>query len=80
MAGKLEARVERGGLRHYLEGQPVHCGELLEMERQGRWVLGRYERSGSLAGLLIQQDEVIMLSESDIFRWPEPQLPRYRPS
>lgn len=28
----LEVRQEGGGLRHYLDGEPVHCGEGLELQ------------------------------------------------
>lgn len=42
---------EIGGLRHYLGGEPVHAGDLLELRLPGgAWVLGRYEwsfRAGS---------------------------------
>lgn len=79
MAASLEVRSEVGGLRHYLEGEPVHCGELLEIQQEGRWRLGRYERSGAKAGLFLSEQEVIFLSASDLLRWPQPTLPRYRP-
>ena len=29
--------------RHYLAGQPVHCGDVLEMFESGSWIRGRYE-------------------------------------
>jgi hypothetical protein len=29
MAGQLQVTHEIGGLRHYLDGEPVHCGELI---------------------------------------------------
>jgi hypothetical protein len=40
----LELRREVGGLRHYLSGEPIHAGELLELQLDdGKWALGRYE-------------------------------------
>jgi hypothetical protein len=49
MTGKLELKDEgRDGLRHYLNGEPVHAGELLEAQLDdGAWILGRYEWSFS---------------------------------
>jgi len=35
---QLEVRREDGGLRHYLNGQPVHCGDALELQdREDRY-------------------------------------------
>lgn len=31
----LELRRESGGLRHYLDGEPVHCGDVLELQAIG---------------------------------------------
>ncbi len=52
----LELRQDSGGLRHYLAGQPVHAGDLLELHLhpaaavdtnsnylQDVWLAGRYE-------------------------------------
>ena len=40
----LELREDLGGLRHYLCGEPVSCGTLLEiLLTDGDWLLGRYE-------------------------------------
>lgn len=30
---QLNLRAEPGGLRHYLEGKPIHCGYALELQR-----------------------------------------------
>jgi hypothetical protein len=32
--------------RHYLAGQPVHCGDTLELYFDGEWITGRYEWTG----------------------------------
>lgn len=34
--GSLELHKEDGGLRHLLDGKPVHAGEILELKRN-RW-------------------------------------------
>jgi len=42
--GNLELRREPSGLRHYLDGEPVHCGTGLELLlADGRWMSARYE-------------------------------------
>lgn len=38
-----------GGLRHYLRGEPVHCGVGLYVLTFNGWMAGRYERSGKTA-------------------------------
>jgi hypothetical protein len=58
--GQLRLETDAGGLRHYLDGKPVHCGTTLELqaveypvkngEEQGpvlvnRWIRVRYEAS-----------------------------------
>lgn len=40
----LEIRRESGGLRHYLQGEPVSAGTVLELlMSDGSWLSGRYE-------------------------------------
>jgi hypothetical protein len=34
--------------RHYLAGEPVHCGEILERYKDGEWIRGRYEWTARL--------------------------------
>lgn len=41
----LELRRDPGGLRHYLDGQPVHAGQSLEVLMSRGWVACRYEWS-----------------------------------
>lgn len=44
--GRLHLGRDAGGPRHYLDGQPVHCGAGLEMKlRSGQWIPVRYEAS-----------------------------------
>ena len=41
---RLDLRLEAGGLRYYLDGKPIHAGDLLELLLDdGSWALGRYE-------------------------------------
>jgi hypothetical protein len=49
MEGALALRDEGiDGFRHYLNGEPVRAGELLELRLDdGAWVRGRYEWSFS---------------------------------
>lgn len=74
MVGKLELKNEGvDGFRHYLDGEPVHCGELLEvLADDGSWVRGRYEwnfRAGGDPCLCID-DDGIFLKERHLLRWP----------
>jgi hypothetical protein len=40
---RLELRNEGTGLRHYLDGEPVNCGDPLQVRtRDGSWTTGRY--------------------------------------
>lgn len=42
--GKLELREDAGGLRHFLAGEGIHAGEILEiLLPDGVWLEGRYE-------------------------------------
>lgn len=40
----LDVRMEPGGERLYVEGEPIHAGDALELRcPDGAWVRGRYE-------------------------------------
>ncbi len=44
MSGNLELREDAGGLRHFLDGKPVHAGDILDLLLpDGAWLPGRYE-------------------------------------
>ncbi len=51
VSGHLELRDDAGGLRHFLDGKPVHAGDALDLLLpDGVWLPGRYEwdfKSGS---------------------------------
>lgn len=73
-ANTLELRPEPGGLRHYLDGEPVHCGDILELlTDDGARVLVRYEwnwKQGGPPALCLDQDVAIFASEGTKLRWP----------
>ena len=59
--------------RHYLAGQPVHCGDFLEFFDQGTWVLGRYEwtcQPGEPPTLHFT-DRILRVADSFLLRWPK---------
>lgn len=62
------------GARHYLDGQAVHCGDALEVWRDGRWHLVRYERSGGAHDFqavgYFTHDRAWALRDDDDCRWP----------
>ena len=72
---QLELRREPGGFRHYLDGQPIHAGDLLEMQTDdGSWVLIRYEwnqKQNKSASLVLNDDFTIELTASTHLRWPD---------
>ena len=44
MEHRLELREQGGGLRYFLDGRPVHAGDLLEiLLRAGEWLAVRFE-------------------------------------
>jgi hypothetical protein len=76
--GHLELRTDDGGLRHYLEGEPVSAGAVLEVRKyDGSWVAGRYEWSWRPDELpqfytdgLAEFGLPARISSADILRWP----------
>jgi hypothetical protein len=70
---RLELRREAGGLRHYLGGEPVHAGDLLELWRDGAWLTGRYEwnaRQEPAPALYLSAERSVGLTAEDLLRWP----------
>jgi hypothetical protein len=57
--------------RHYLADQPVHCGDILELYREGEWLPGRYEWTGRPDELptLDFGDETVWLDDDSLVRW-----------
>jgi len=58
--------------RHYLENQPVHCGDTLELRKDGQWLSGRYEWSGNPDELPVffSDDGGEPLDDACLLRWP----------
>jgi hypothetical protein len=59
--------------RHYLAGEPVHCGTMLQRFQDGQWITGRYEWSGRPEDLptLVIGAQVIGLTAGCLLRWPK---------
>jgi len=77
----LELRTEAGGLRYYLQGNPIHAGELLELLLDdGSWALGRYEwnyRKEEWPWFYVDTETggtVDLNPEKSLLRWPERDL------
>jgi hypothetical protein len=72
--GPLEVQQEDGGLRHYLDGEPVHAGTVLErLKADGTWEAGRYEwsfRPDERPALYTSEEDGVFLSGEDTLRWP----------
>ena len=58
--------------RHYLAGQPVHCGDMLEVYVGGYWFVGRYEWTGKPEELPTFEypGGVIRINDECLVRWP----------
>lgn len=81
MPGNLEVVPESSGLRHFLDGRPVHAGTMLELQLPGGvWALGRYEWSfqrddGPLLYLELSGTAATApaaLPPGAVLRWPGP--------
>ena len=59
--------------RHFLAGEPVHCGEILQRFEDGEWITRRYEWSCRLGDMpTFHVDErVIRLTAECLLRWPK---------
>lgn len=72
----LEIRLDVGGLRHYLCGEPIHAGDQLSIRLgDGTWVVGRYEWSyleDDLPFVVLdsETDEAVSLRTETHCRWP----------
>lgn len=59
--------------RHFLAGQPVSCGAILEYFDNGNWVAGRYEWSTNQADRadLHMEDRIVPITPDCLLRWPK---------
>lgn len=75
MSMKLQLRHEGGGPRHYLAGRDIHCGDSIEIQLGGPWVIVRYEasirRPDELNVCLYAVGGRIYFDGDANFRWPE---------
>lgn len=57
--------------RHYLAGEPVNCGTLLELFDAGGWSFGRFEWSGNPADppTFHIGERIVSLTEDSLLRW-----------
>lgn len=66
-----------GGPRDYLQGEPVHCGTVLELGLgDGRWIHVRYEVAGRFTAVLhlhvkvaFGDDELVIRPHGALLRW-----------
>lgn len=72
---QLELREDAG--RYYLAGRPVHVGDVVELLRDGRSLLGRFYWNrirGSAPHFVLNMSELTKLPldvAADFLRWPE---------
>lgn len=72
--GELVLGRDGGGLRYFLDGQPVPAGVMLEMRVGARWTRVRFETSFSLepvAWIYEGGSRSYRAIASDRFRWPK---------
>jgi hypothetical protein len=72
----LVLQKEGSGYHYYLDGQEVRPGELLELQIDSDWVLGRYEwcfHPETRPYLVIDKDkdDSVTLTEHSLLRWPK---------
>lgn len=77
MNGQLILSRDAGGRRHFLDGEPVRCGTILEMLVRGSWpecwIEVRYESSlqQKCEAWLTPDGEVWIRATDDVvLRWP----------
>lgn len=69
----LELRDEESGLRHYLEGKPLHAGDLVSVFTKRGWEEARYEWNYSEASrplAVFDEDHAISIEETTPCRQP----------
>jgi hypothetical protein len=64
-----------GGRRHYLRGEPVHCGDGVYLLTLNGWMAGRYERAANRATFWfslpgVAEQSVIPIQPDMLFAWP----------
>jgi hypothetical protein len=72
---RLVDGTDGGGRRHYLRGEPVHCGAGVYLLTFNGWMAGRYERSEDRATFWfsvpgVAAECVIPVQSDMLFAWP----------
>ena len=76
-SGALTLVEELGGYRHYLDGEPIHAGDVLEFFDGNRltWTMARFEliigQRGRRAVLCTSDGSSITVDETTRLRWPK---------
>ncbi|TWU59622.1 hypothetical protein [Crateriforma conspicua] len=69
----LELRDEESGLRYYLEGQPLHAGDLVSVFTKHGWEDARYEwnyNEGSRPVAVLDEERAIRIEDNTPCRQP----------
>lgn len=75
LAGQLKIAEESGGVRHYLDDQPIHAGDVLEYFDMARdtWIPARFElaagQRGRNAYLCLPGGQCLAVTETVRLRW-----------
>lgn len=72
---RLVGGDDGGGRRHFLRGEPVHCGAGMYLLTFNGWMAGRYERSANRAMFWfsipgVAEESVIPIQPDMLFAWP----------
>lgn len=75
---RIILRDAPGGERHHLDGRPIHCGDVLELQTHIGWLPVRYEASwygeaikrAILVANVPGANLVIVLHTDAFYRWP----------
>lgn len=68
----LELIHESGGPRYYLDGQPIHAGDVLEVWRDGAWHCVRFEwchLQEITPVLYYSDDRGWLMRDDELMRW-----------
>lgn len=70
----LRLHSDASGLRFYLDGEPVNCGDIIEVLHHGQWIKVQFGWSGTpdnLAfGIIDFEQTTITLKPETLVRWP----------
>lgn len=68
--GTIEVGTDGGGLRHFIQGNPIHAGSYIEVKFGKGWIPGRYEWSYQTGEpiRIHSGDEAILIREGQLVR------------